>query len=142
MSRLFFVDTSYIVALASADDQYHRVAEQVRLSLTNNDKFYYTEAIMYESLNALAKQKTRQWGITFFEQMQKHPNATLLHTTPAQFHAALELYRHYADKEWGLVDCVSFLTMKGKRIKYALTADQHFEQAGLIAVLRSPEKVK
>ncbi len=40
------------------------------------------------------------------------------------------------DKEWGLVDCVSFVTMNQLGITEALTTDRHFEQAGFVALLR------
>jgi uncharacterized protein len=47
----------------------------------------------------------------------------------------LELFRNRPDKEWGLVDCISFVVMTEKGIAQALTADQHFNQAGFKALL-------
>ncbi|MFO0968025.1 MAG: hypothetical protein U0793_20915 [Gemmataceae bacterium] len=49
---------------------------------------------------------------------------------------AVTLYRARPDKEWGLTDCVSFVVMTQRRITEALTADEHFEQAGFKAILR------
>ncbi len=40
------------------------------------------------------------------------------------------------DKEWGLVDCVSFVVMREHGIEAALTTDRHFIQAGFRALLR------
>ncbi|MFM5956954.1 MAG: PIN domain-containing protein, partial [Dolichospermum sp.] len=40
------------------------------------------------------------------------------------------------DKEWGLVDCISFIVMQDRGITDALTADTHFQQAGFRALLR------
>jgi hypothetical protein len=40
------------------------------------------------------------------------------------------------DKEWSLVDCISFAVMKQRKIKEALTADHHFVQAGFRAILK------
>jgi len=48
------------------------------------------------------------------------------------------LYQGRPDKEWGLVDCVTFVVMKKRGITEALTADEHFEQAGFQALLRRP----
>ena len=42
------------------------------------------------------------------------------------------------DKEWGLIDCVSFVVMEYRGITEALTSDAHFEQAGFQALLRRP----
>jgi predicted nucleic acid-binding protein len=43
---------------------------------------------------------------------------------------ALELYRGRSDKDWGMTDCASFVVMAENGISDALTADQHFKQAG------------
>ncbi|MFM6264927.1 MAG: PIN domain-containing protein, partial [Dolichospermum sp.] len=40
------------------------------------------------------------------------------------------------DKEWGLVDCISFIVMQDRGISDALTTDIHFQQAGFRALLR------
>ena len=47
----------------------------------------------------------------------------------------MTLYRARSDKDWGLTDCVSFALMKREGIREALTADVHFRQAGLVALL-------
>ncbi len=38
-------------------------------------------------------------------------------------------------KEWGLTDCISFVVMQKRSITEALTADDHFRQAGFRALL-------
>ena len=52
------------------------------------------------------------------------------------FARAFGLYSDRADKEWGLTDCVSFVVMADRGIREALTADEHFQQAGFLALLR------
>jgi predicted nucleic acid-binding protein len=47
-----------------------------------------------------------------------------------------ELFRQRRDKEWGLVDCVSFVVMGERELHESLTTDKHFEQAGFRALLR------
>ena len=49
---------------------------------------------------------------------------------------AFQLYSARPDKEWGLIDCVSFTLMQDRNISAALTADEHFLQAGFRALLR------
>jgi hypothetical protein len=39
-------------------------------------------------------------------------------------------------KEWGLTDCISFVVMEARGIRDALTADEHFKQAGFRPLLR------
>lgn len=48
---------------------------------------------------------------------------------------AVRLYRDRTDKDWGLTDCVSFVLMGQQGVAEALTADQHFVQAGFKALL-------
>jgi predicted nucleic acid-binding protein len=47
------------------------------------------------------------------------------------------LYRKHADKEWGLTDCLSFVVMTRRGLTEALTADEHFRQAGFRPLLTS-----
>ena len=52
------------------------------------------------------------------------------------YQQALALFCSRLDKEWGLIDCVSFIVMQERGLTNALTADEHFEQAGFRALLR------
>jgi len=52
------------------------------------------------------------------------------------YDAAFQLFRSRQDKEWGLVDCLSFVVMQSLSITEALTADDHFNQAGFRALLK------
>ena len=51
------------------------------------------------------------------------------------FTAALELYRNRPDKDWGLTDCASFVAMRERALSEALATDEHFQQAGFLALL-------
>lgn len=44
--------------------------------------------------------------------------------------------RERPDKSWSLTDCISFVVMRDRDIRSALTADGDFEQAGFRALLR------
>lgn len=56
--------------------------------------------------------------------------------TDALFRRGLQLSNNRPEKEWSLTDCISFVVMKERRIKEALTGDHHFEQAGFVALLK------
>jgi predicted nucleic acid-binding protein len=49
----------------------------------------------------------------------------------------LQLFQSRPDKDWGLIDCISFLVMQECGLEEALTSDEHFEQAGFVALLRT-----
>ena len=64
--------------------------------------------------------------------------STLVDIVPASsllFAAALELYRNRTDKDWGFTDCASFVVMMERQLSDALTADDHFRQAGFRVLL-------
>jgi predicted nucleic acid-binding protein len=42
----------------------------------------------------------------------------------------------HIDQGWSFTDCVSFQAMKARRLREALTKDEHFEKAGFRALLR------
>ena len=48
---------------------------------------------------------------------------------------AFQLYKDRMDKEWGLTDCISFIIMQEFGLVKALTADEHFQQAGFQTLL-------
>jgi predicted nucleic acid-binding protein len=49
---------------------------------------------------------------------------------------AFRLYRDRPDKQWSLCDCISFVVMQSRGLREALSADEHFQQAGFRALLR------
>jgi predicted nucleic acid-binding protein len=49
--------------------------------------------------------------------------------------AGIALYGQRMDKDWPLTDCISFVVMEREGITEALTADQHFKQAGFVTLL-------
>lgn len=48
----------------------------------------------------------------------------------------VDLFEQRPDKEWSLVDCISFGVMQDEKLTEALTGDRHFEQAGFVALLK------
>jgi predicted nucleic acid-binding protein len=54
---------------------------------------------------------------------------------PEPIESAVQLYRARPDKNWSLIDCLSFVVMERRQLTEALTTDGHFEQAGLTAMM-------
>jgi predicted nucleic acid-binding protein len=57
--------------------------------------------------------------------------------SPEWAEKGLQLHRLRSDKAWSWTDCISFEVLRQRRISLALSYDQHFEQAGYQALLRS-----
>ena len=58
-----------------------------------------------------------------------------MHLTTELFERGFELYKNYRDKDWGLIDSISFVVMADAGISQALTFDAHFKQAGFEALM-------
>ena len=75
----------------------------------------------------------RNAAVQIIQDLRDAPGATVVNLNPELFESALELYRRHIDKQWGLVDCVSFVVIRRLGLTTALAFDQHFVQAGFIS---------
>jgi len=128
------VDTFFVIALINRRDQYHRQARELA------DKFeghplLVTDAVLLEIGNALAR-GYKQEATEIIEEFLTSDEVEVVHLSPQLFQQAFALYRTHQDKEWSLVDCVSFVVMREVGISHALTFDHHFTQAGFEALMR------
>ena len=94
-----------------------------------------TDAILLEIGNALAR-NFRQEAVEVIEEFFASDEVEIVRLDPDLFERAFDKYKEYQDKEWGLVDCVSFVVMNDASVSAALTFDQHFVQAGFKALMR------
>lgn len=78
---------------------------------------------------------TRGIAARGFEQIRLDPRIEVVPHSGGLSAAAFRLFTARYDKDWSLTDCLSFLVMGQGDIREALTADNHFEQAGFRAVL-------
>lgn len=127
MSRIF-VDSGFVIALINQRDQYHQQASQLAERLAGHP-LITTDAVLLEVGNALAR-NYKQKAIEIIEQFLDSDEVEIVSLTPQLFSQALNQYKQYEDKEWGLVDCASFVVMREAGINQALTFDRHFAQAG------------
>ena len=89
-----------------------------------------TEWVLTEVADALAAPSTRTRFAVLINRLRVRNDVRIVSVSPDHFKEACALYMRYTDKEWSLTDCISFLVMRQRGIKTALTADQHFVQAG------------
>jgi uncharacterized protein len=131
-----FLDSSYAIALSAAKDEYHdrafRLARQVQLQKV---RLVTTHAVLLEIGNALSRKRYRSAAIRLLVSLERDPTVEIIPLTESLYAEALILYQNRSDKEWGMTDCVSFVVMRERKLKEALTADQHFTQAGIRALL-------
>ncbi len=136
MRNSVFLDTSFSIALTIEKDNYHERAidltEQIGIAET---RIFTTQAVILEIGNSLSKLKYRRAAVGIIQRLQNDSNVSIISLTGELYDQAFELFSSRPDKEWGLVDCVSFVVMKAENIEAALTTDEHFLQAGFRALL-------
>jgi len=128
MLKPLFVDTGYVIALVNQHDNYHKQA-QVLADQYAGQPLVITDAVLMEIGNALSR-IARSQSVDIIHYFQQADEVTLVHSNPMLFNEALTMYEDYADKTWGLVDCLSFVVMKQMNLSTVLGFDQHFVQAG------------
>ena len=101
-----FADTAYFLALINPDDEAHRAAVE---------HAHFLETV---------------------DRLQANPLVRIVQLDEKLFSEASQRFRDRPDKASSLTDCVSFVVMNQSGIREALTSDQHFIQAGYIALLR------
>jgi predicted nucleic acid-binding protein len=133
-----FLDTSYLVALTMKSDRFHKQALGLSKEIAAaSTSFVTTQAVVLEVGNSLSKTRHRQSGWRLLQFILTDPTVEVVATDAESIDRGLQLFRSRRDKEWGLVDCISFVVMQDRGLKEALTSDEHFEQAGFVALLRT-----
>jgi uncharacterized protein len=132
MSDKVFIDTSFIIALVNINDQFHEQAELLSYKIENSS-LLTTNAVLLEIGNGLAK-SFKDDAIKIINIILGSRNIDVLFIDNGLFKRGFEMYTDYHDKNWGLVDCISFVVMKENGIKEVLTFDDDFEQAGYLAL--------
>jgi predicted nucleic acid-binding protein len=129
-----FLDTAFIQAVLNKQDQYHAQALKLLPNVKNAVEVWTTEAVLMEVGNALST-FNRQKAANFIKQCYQTQNMRVVNISSQLFHQGLTLYESRLDKNWGLVDCISFVVMEQQHLTDALTSDRHFIQAGFQALL-------
>jgi uncharacterized protein len=132
-----FLDTAFAIALSSKTDRFHQAALQLAEELESaRTRLVTTRAVLTEIGNALARQHFRDAAVRLLDSLERDANVEIIPISEDLWHQGFQMFRERPDKEWGLTDCVSFIVMQERKMKDALTTDEHFVQAGFRALLR------
>jgi uncharacterized protein len=137
MENKVFLDTSFAIALSVETDQHYDHAVKLSEQLeAENTRLVTTTAILLEIGNALSKKRYRQAAIELLLSLEHDRTVEIVPISDELYQKAFELFCNRPDKDWGLIDCVSFIVMRENNLSQALTTDEHFEQAGFVALLK------
>lgn len=125
-----FLDTGYVIALESTRDQHHVQATRHWRTLPRGQRFVTTSLVFAEIIAYINGHGLHAKAIAVGRRLLEDPLVELIHVDEALFQQGRDLLRRHNDKQYSLADRVSFLLMKDRGIRQALSFDRHFEQAG------------
>jgi uncharacterized protein len=131
-----FVDTAAWIALLNSRDMYHLPARKVMDRLLQQKAVLITtEFVLLEVADALSLPSVRSKTIDFVDSLLQSSTLQIIPISRSLWLEGWALYKQRKDKDWGLTDCTSFVTMEREQITQAFTSDRHFEQAGFVNLL-------
>ena len=95
-----------------------------------------TDFILIELGATLSRPPLRDLFVRLLAAIRSDPNVSILEASRESLDRGLMLFSQRPDKDWSVTDCISFDVMREFAITEALTADHHFEQAGLTILLK------
>lgn len=134
-----FIDTSGWASAFIGKEMFHiPAAEYLRCWQADGTKVITTNYVLTEIVALLTSplRVPRTQQIAIISAIRTAIWVEVVHIDPALDVAAHLLLQNRPDKMWSLVDCASIVVMQERNITQALTSDHHFEQAGLIRLLK------
>jgi uncharacterized protein len=129
-----FLDTSGLLSLYDVRDAFHEDAlREVRRAdrlLTHN--YVLAEFVALANCRGMPHQDM----LRRMQNLMDNPLVELLWINESLHRAGLDLLARRADKAYSLCDAISFLQMREFNVAEALTTDRHFEQEGLMRLLK------
>ena len=130
-----FADAFFYLALANPNDPANSRADSIAAS--HPGLIVTTRWVLTEVADGMARSpQWRGWFFNFHNRLIVDPKTRIVPYSDDLYEAGLDLYARRPDKQWSLTDCVSFVVMHREGNTEALTGDQHFVQAGFVALLR------
>jgi uncharacterized protein len=122
-----YADSFYWIALLNDADQHHSRVLQTKVP----GRLTSSVAVQLEVLDAFSGNiKLRSYAKYFWDYCLTEKSLTIIPLEIELLEKAMQLFQSRKDKLWSFTDCISFVIMQQRNITLALTADQHFRQAG------------
>ncbi len=131
MAKAVFVDTAGWMMLADASDPLHQRAVTARDSwLEEGGTFVSTDFVLDETLTLLRFRLGLDAAEAWWQQVEGSTRLVWEWIDPSRAERARAWLFRWRDKDFSFTDCTSFVVMKERRLRVALTSDHHFAQAG------------
>ena len=122
------VDSSFIFAFISRQDNYHK--EAAKLISTNTNPLVITDFCFAELTSLITKRIGKKIAIQIGEKIMASDFMRITYVDEHIKRAAWKLFTKFADKNFDFIDAISFSFCKDNKIDTAFTLDKHFKQIG------------
>jgi predicted nucleic acid-binding protein len=123
-----FLDTSGLLNLLYQTEQFHQTAVSLYSVATHS----VTHNLVLAEFVALAQVRRldRQRCLRFAQDLSVNPGIALVWVDPALHAKGMAILLSRRDKDYTLCDAISFVVMRERNVRDALSTDRHFEQEG------------
>jgi len=126
-----FIDTGFLIALETSDDQHHDSARNCWKNLILSKPSLFTTSYIVDEVATFFNSRNRHSkAIEIGNCLLSSASVTFIHVDKHLFFKGWEYFKRCDDKSYSLTDCISFVIMEKFEIWKSLSFDKHFEQAG------------
>ena len=133
MKNIYFLDTSYLIALEiKNEDSHHQVLQNWRtLATSTSQPFLVTTTYIFDEVVTFFNSRNlHHKAVEIGNRLLESPDIELIEIEQNLFNQGWQYFQKYQDKSYSFTDCLSFIVMANRNISSALTLDNHFKQAG------------
>ncbi len=125
------VDSSGFLAGLNPRDEHYREARAIWDYLSDRRfRLYTTNFLIAETHSLIIVRIGHQHARTFLQNIAR-THITTIRIRASDEQQARDIVLRYTDKDFSLIDAISFVIMQRVGIPYAFTFDHHFSQYGL-----------
>lgn len=130
------LDTSGLLCFLHQDEAQHKTA--VELISNYNGRFITHNYVLAELIAlSLVRRFPCSTVLMYSLELMENPNVEMVWVDEILHRETMDLLLVRQDKTYSLCDAISFVLMRKKGIREALTTDKHFEQEGFTRLLQS-----
>jgi len=131
VAKTAFVDTAGFMMLADASDPDHERAKAFRDDwLEQGGVLVSTDYVLDETLTLVRMRLGLDAAESFWNAVEGSSRLRWEPIDGARAERARRWFFRWRDKAFSFTDCTSFVVMKERKLRIALTSDRHFAQAG------------
>jgi predicted nucleic acid-binding protein len=118
-------------------DRHHAQARRiVQQAAKARRRLMSTDYVLDETATLLIARGLAHLADPFFRRISGSQACTICWTDAARFAMVQEFFLKHVGQDWSFTDCVSFCVMRERKLRDALTSDQHFATAGFMPLLK------